>query len=69
MSTAKKLLLKMGAGSSLVAVSATSFAADYTAEIGAAATEANANLTAVILGVVALAALGFGVGRLLGWFK
>ena len=69
MSNAKKLLVKIGAGTSAVVASAGVFAADYTTQIGAASTEANANLTAVILGVVALAALGFGVGRLLGWFK
>lgn len=44
-------------------------AADYTSQIGAAGTEANANQTAVITAVIALAVIGFGVGALLKWMK
>ena len=69
MNTAQKLMLKVSGITAALTASGATFAADYTTEIGAAATESNANLTAVILAVVAMAALGFGVGRLLGWFK
>ncbi len=44
------------------------FAADQTVAIGAAVTEGTANVTAVIAGVIAIAILGFGVGKMLGWF-
>ncbi|WP_434951825.1 hypothetical protein ACRWQL_01120 [Shewanella sp. HL-SH4] len=69
MSNAQKLMLKMAAVGTTIAASSTAFAADYTAAVGSAVTEASGNQTAVILGVVTLAAIGFGVGRLLGWFK
>lgn len=72
MNKAKSLLVKLGVGTSLATVvSSSAFAADgdYTSQIAAAIASASANQTAVILGVVTLAAIGFGVGRLLGWFK
>lgn len=50
-------------------ISATSFAADYTGEIGTASTEGQANVTAVILAVIGIAILGFGVNALTSWFK
>lgn len=69
MSAAKKLALKLGVIGTGVAANASVFAADYTADLTAAQTDATTNITAVILGVVGLAALGYGVGRMLGWFK
>lgn len=55
----------------VVAASATpfgAFAADQTALIATAVTEGSANVTAVIAGVIGIAILGFGVGKMLGWF-
>ncbi|MCU8094255.1 hypothetical protein L5M18_22375 [Shewanella sp. SM20] len=72
MNKAKSLLVKLGVGTGITAAASTSaFAAggDYTSQIAAAIDAASSNQTAVILGVVTLAAIGFGVGRLLGWFK
>ena len=43
-------------------------AADYTTQITGAVTEGSANVTAVIAGVIGVAILGFGVGKMLGWF-
>lgn len=43
-------------------------AADYTADIATAVTDGTGNVTAVIAGVIAVAILGFGVGKMLGWF-
>lgn len=43
-------------------------AADYSAQIGTAVTDGTANVTLVIAGVIGVAILGFGVGRMLGWF-
>jgi len=44
-------------------------AADYTADIATAVTDGTGNVTAVIAGVIAIAILGFGVGKMLGWFN
>ncbi|RJG36970.1 hypothetical protein [Motilimonas pumila] len=54
-------------GASLTTVSAQ--AADYTAEIAAASTEANLNQTTMVGAVIALAAIGFGVYYLISWLK
>ena len=43
-------------------------AADYTSQISGAVTEGSTNVTAVIAGVIGVAILGFGVGKMLGWF-
>lgn len=43
-------------------------AADYTTQIAAAVTDGETNVTAVIAGVIGVAILGFGVGKMLGWF-
>jgi hypothetical protein len=61
--------VKMTAGAT--AVFGSSFVAqaeDYTAQITTASTDGNANMLAVIGAVIALAIIGFGVGRMLGWF-
>lgn len=44
-------------------------AADYSAQIGTAATDGTSNVTAVIAAVIGVAILGFGVGSMMGWFK
>ena len=60
---------KMGAGVALIGGSSfVAQAEDYTAQIATAATDGNANMLAVIGAVIALAIIGFGVGRMLGWF-
>lgn len=53
----------------LAGTSVAANAADYTTQISGAATEANANQTAVITAVIALAVLSFGVGALLAWMR
>jgi hypothetical protein len=58
-------------GAALVATVGSSnvvMAADYTAQIGTAVTDGTGNVTAVIAGVISVAILGFGVGKMLGWF-
>lgn len=62
---AKKSVVALAAAGTSVAANA----ADYTTQIGAAGGEANANQTAVITAVIALAVIGFGVGALLKWMK
>ncbi|MFH6953757.1 hypothetical protein ACHSBP_11780 [Pseudoalteromonas sp. XMcav1-K] len=48
-----------------VLASASAFATDHTATINTAVTEGQANYTAVILGILGIAAIGFGVGMIL----
>ncbi|MCW8345976.1 hypothetical protein MD535_08140 [Vibrio sp. ZSDZ65] len=60
----KKQLLAL-ATSAFVSVNA--FAVDYTAEIGTAVSESQTNVTAVVLGVISVAAVGFGAGLLVKW--
>lgn len=43
-------------------------AADYTTQITGATTEGSTNVTAVIAGVIGIAILGFGVGKMIAWF-
>ena len=59
---------KFGLGTALMGFVGTSFAENYTEQIGAAVTDGTGNVTAVIAGVIAVAILGFGVGKMLGWF-
>ena len=56
---------------SAAAVSVPSFAADssITSAINAAVTAANSNVTIVVLGVIGLAALGFGVGMITSYLR
>ena len=63
----RKSLISVATASLFVSVS--SFAADHTAEITAAATEGSANVTAVIGAIIGIAILGFGINALLSWFK
>lgn len=67
--TAKKKSTAIAAGTTAI-MGSSGFvqAADYTAQIGTAVTEGNGNVTAVIAGVIGIAILGFGVGKMLGWF-
>jgi hypothetical protein len=58
----------VAAVAALAGSSAAVQAEDYTAQIATAATDGNANMLAVIGAVIALAIIGFGVGRMLGWF-
>lgn len=63
----KKVVLVSAA--TAILVNSVAYAADYTTEIAAASTEGTTNVTAVIVGVIGVAILGFGVGSMLGWFK
>ena len=65
----KSVKAKATAGMVLVGGSSFgAFAEDYTAMIGTASTDGTANVAAVIGAVIAVAILGFGVGRMLGGF-
>ncbi|PKH86240.1 hypothetical protein [Colwellia sp. Bg11-28] len=63
-----KKVKTVAAVSAIAGSSAAVQAADYTAQIGTAVTEGSGNVTAVIAGVIGVAILGFGVGKMLGWF-
>ncbi|WP_265421799.1 hypothetical protein [Aeromonas salmonicida] len=54
---------------SAVVASSSAFAVDIATEFAAAKAQAEANMDLVIVGVVALALLGFGVAALLGWAR
>lgn len=54
---------------SAVVASSSAFAVDIAAEFAAAKAQAEANMDLVIVGVVALALLGFGVAALLAWAR
>ncbi|MBB1331323.1 MULTISPECIES: hypothetical protein [Pseudoalteromonas] len=47
-----------------VVASGSSFAADYSAEIGAAVGDGTTNYTAVVAGVITVAAIGFAIGMI-----
>jgi len=64
----KKLALVSALAASMF-TSATVFAADYTAEIGAASTEGAANVSAATIAVIGLAVIGFGVGAVVAWMR
>ena len=60
---------RLGAAVTAVVGSSTAAqAADYTTQIATATTDGTGNVTAVIAGVIGIAILGFGVGKMLGWF-
>lgn len=59
-----KLMKKVALGVTTAFGSASAFAADHTAVIGTAVTEGQANYTAVVVGVIGLAAIGFGIGMI-----
>ncbi|MCE9783715.1 hypothetical protein [Shewanella algae] len=63
------IISAMLASAGYITASSAAFAADYAAEIGAATTESQANMTLVAVGLIGLAAITFGLGHLLGWFK
>ncbi|WP_340677871.1 hypothetical protein [Paraglaciecola sp.] len=44
-------------------------AADYTAAVGAAQTEAEGNVGAATLAVIGVAVVGFGVAAVIGWMR
>ena len=58
------LVAVVAAGSSVAAN-----AADYSTQISAAGTEANANQALVMGAVIALAVIGFGVTALVSWMR
>lgn len=64
-----KMLKKVGLGLGLAAGSASAFATDHSAVINAAVTEGQANYTLVIVGVIGLAAIGFGIGMIVRAMK
>lgn len=52
-----------------LAASSTAFAADHSTEIAAAYTDGNTNVTAAVVGLIALMAVIVGVGAIIGMFK
>lgn len=67
MSKIQTFAKKTGLALAAAGTSVSAFAGDYTADITAAATEANANQVLVVGSVIALAVIGFGVARMLGF--
>ncbi|MFY8351492.1 hypothetical protein AAEU29_13210 [Pseudoalteromonas sp. SSM20] len=65
----KSLKTKLAIVGTSVLASASAFATDHTAAIGTAVTEGTANYTAVVLGLLGLAAVGFGVGFVISKLK
>ena len=69
----KKLLKNKTAKLALVATgvmgSASAFAADHTAAIDAAVTDGSTNYTAVVTGVITVAAVGFCIGMIVSWLR
>ncbi|MGO2331041.1 MAG: hypothetical protein ACTH59_05360 [Pseudoalteromonas nigrifaciens] len=60
----KSKAVKFVAFGSAVMGSATAFAADHTAAIDAAVTDGTSNYTAIITGVITVAAIGFAIGMI-----
>lgn len=48
---------------------ASAFAVDHTTAINAAYTDGNTNVTAAVVGIIALAAIAVGIGLIMGMFK
>lgn len=69
MSNAKKLLVKITAGTAAVAASASAFAVDHSTAIGDAVSGGQANYTLVVTGLIGLAAIGFGIRAVMGAMK
>lgn len=57
----KKFGVKTAVVTGALVTSASSFAADHSAAINAAVTEGQANYTLVVVGLIGLAAIGFGL--------
>ncbi|MEM5546326.1 hypothetical protein [Pseudoalteromonas fuliginea] len=68
MENVKNILLskraKAGLLLSSIVASGSSFAADYTTEIGTAVSDGTTNYGAVIAGVITVAAIGFAIGMI-----
>lgn len=67
----KKIVLGSVVASTVLA-SSSAFAADaspITTAINSAVTAANGNVTAVVLGVIGIAAIGFGVGMIVSYLR
>lgn len=60
----KSKAVKVVAFGSAVMGSATAFAADHTAAIDAAVADGTSNYTAIITGVITVAAIGFAIGMI-----
>ena len=65
----KNVVTKVVATGAGFMASASAFAVDHSAAINTAVTEGQANYTLVVVGVIGLAAIGFGVGMILRSMK
>ncbi|EGQ8243824.1 hypothetical protein ACT0LZ_004014 [Vibrio parahaemolyticus] len=62
----KKIGAKAAVVTGALVTSASSFAADHSAAINAAVTEGQSNYTLVVVGLIGLAAIGFGLRMMIG---
>lgn len=62
-------LISVAAASSTSVFAAGETGSTITAAINSAVSAANANVTVVVLGVIGLAALGFGVGMIVSYLR
>lgn len=65
----KSLKTKLAVPSAAVLSSGSAFATDHTAAINAAVADGTGNYTAVVLGLIAIAAVGFGLGLIYNKLK
>ncbi len=65
----KKLMKKIAVGSTAMLASAHTFAVDHTVEIDAAYVDANTNVTAAVVGIIALVAIVAGVGMIISMLR
>ncbi|HCH6425965.1 TPA: hypothetical protein NK371_003087 [Vibrio parahaemolyticus] len=63
---AKKIGAKAAVVTGALVASASSFAADHSAAINTAVSEGQANYTLVVVGLIGLAAIGFGLRMMVG---
>ena len=73
MNKSKNILVSKRAKAGLLVTSAlgsvSAFAADHTAAIDAAVTDGSTNYTAVVTGVITVAAIGFAIGMIVSWLR
>lgn len=65
----KSLKTKLAIAGASIAASTSAFATDHTGAINAAVADGTGNYTAVVLGLIAIAAVGFGLGLIYNKLK
>jgi len=64
-----KFLKKLALAVTGSLATASAFAVDHSAAINAAYSDGNTNVTAAVVGIIALAAIAVGIGLIMGMFK